>query len=278
MNAIKNFDVRHPSTQQGTTQKRAPMNKIVRFYYNARYSKQQAFEYPKGQASTAIEPQIFSSEERTGSSSIRDISIDESFDETETIFCSTRALIITFIIIVLIIIVVAITIGVIIGTVNSRENSSSSENSNTSSLSTVASSYMGSTVSIGSQTGLPCSSYTTINDPTRSVTQTTVYGVCDQSEIFNATTHGSWIRFVGAGGTTIPLLSPAPPACGAYVVGWFNGTMPTTPGTSMNATICFSVYQSVVLIERQIEVMNCNGFFIYLLPPVDLCNGRYCTT
>ena len=77
MDAIKNFEVRYPSTQQGTTQKRAPMNKIVRFYYNARYSKQQAFEYPKDQVSTAIEPQIFSSEERTEGSSMRDISIDE---------------------------------------------------------------------------------------------------------------------------------------------------------------------------------------------------------
>ncbi|CAF0829135.1 unnamed protein product [Adineta ricciae] len=273
MDAIKNLEVRHPSTQQGTSQKRAPVNKIVRFYYNARFSKQQAFEHPKGQASTDIEPQIFSSEERTEGSSMRDISIDESFEESETIFCSTRALIITFVIIILIIIVVAIAIGVVIGTINSRKNTSSSEN-----ISTIASSYMRSTVSIGSQTGLPCSSYTTINDPTRSVTQTTVNGACDQLEIFNATTHGSWIRFVGTGGTTIPLLPPVPPACGAYVVGWFNGTMPTTPGTSMNATIYFSIYQSVVIVETHIEVMNCNGFFIYLLPPVTLCNGRYCTT
>ena len=145
-------------------------------------------------------------------------------------------------------------------------------------VSTVASSYVGSTVSIGSQTGLPCSSYTTINDPTRSVTQNIVFGVCDQLEIFNATAHGSWIRFVGTGGTTIPLSAPIPPACGAYVVGWFNGTMPTTPGISMNATICFNYPKSDAITEMQIEVMNCNGFFIYLLQPVTFCNGRYCTT
>lgn len=52
---------------------------------------------------------------------------------------------------------------------------------------------MTSSVSIGSQSGTPCTSYTTINDPTRNIANAAIYGTRDNGPIFNASNDGSWI-------------------------------------------------------------------------------------
>ena len=53
-----------------------------------------------------------------------------------------------------------------------------------------------------------------------------------QDHVFNASNGGSWIRFVGSGGTIIPLTSPGMYHCGGYLSGWYNGTLPTTAGVA----------------------------------------------
>ncbi|CAF4624529.1 unnamed protein product [Rotaria sp. Silwood2] len=135
-----------------------------------------------------------------------------------------------------------------------------------------------SSISIGSQSGPPCSSYTTINDPSRNVAQTSLYSFCDNGVPFNTSNGGSWIRFIGTGGTTIPLTSPGLNNCGAYIGGWFNGTLPTTVGIVVNGTVCFAINSLSCFLSISVSLINCSGFYVYFLPPVTICNLRYCTT
>jgi hypothetical protein len=148
------------------------------------------------------------------------------------------------------------------------------------SVSTISTTAIVSSVSIGSQSGAPCTSYTTINDPTRNVANTGTYGTCDRGPLFNASNDGSWIRFVGTGGTTIPMTSPGTSHCGGYLSGWFNGTLPNSSsvGTVFNGTVCFDGDAFSCLTYVIVSVANCGGFYVYLLPPVGVCNARYCTT
>jgi len=147
-----------------------------------------------------------------------------------------------------------------------------------STISTISTTVIVSSVSIGSQSGAPCTSYTTINDPTRNVANTGTYGTCDRGPVFNASNDGSWIQFVGTGGTTIPMTPPGVSHCGGYLSGWFNGTLPNAVGTVVNGTVCFDSDPSFCLIAVIVSVANCGGFYVYLLPPVAVCNARYCTT
>ncbi|CAF3494375.1 unnamed protein product, partial [Rotaria sp. Silwood2] len=77
----------------------------------------------------------------------------------------------------------------------------------------------------------PCSSYTVVNDPLRNIARYGMGGSCDNGPLFNTNIGGRWIRFIGTGGTIIPLTSPGMNHCGAYLTGWFNGTLPSTVGT-----------------------------------------------
>lgn len=143
-------------------------------------------------------------------------------------------------------------------------------------MSATLASVVTSTISIGSQTGAPCSSYTTINDPTRNINYKGG-SACDRVSLFNATDGGSWIRFIGTGGTTIPTTPIIKAACGAYVPGWHNGTLPPNVGDIVNGTICFSVDYILCISTLGTTIVNCGGFYIYLLLPSAICSSRYCT-
>ncbi|CAF4175516.1 unnamed protein product, partial [Rotaria sordida] len=77
----------------------------------------------------------------------------------------------------------------------------------------------------------PCSSHTVINDPSRNIARSGIGGSCDNGPLFNTSIGGRWIRFIGTGGTIIPMASPAMDHCGAYLAGWSNGTLPSIIGT-----------------------------------------------
>ena len=138
-----------------------------------------------------------------------------------------------------------------------------------------------SSVSIGSQSGPPCSSYTTINDPTRNVTYVGSYASCDNGPLFNTSNGGAWIRFVGTGGTTIPTTSPGYSHCGAYLSGWLNSTLPLATNIITNGTICFDSQAFTCNLLVDISVILCPGipanYYVYFLPPTFVCSARYCT-
>jgi hypothetical protein len=136
-------------------------------------------------------------------------------------------------------------------------------------------------VSIGSQSGPPCSSYTTINDPRRSVTYAGYYVGCDNGPLFNGSNDGARIRFVGTGGTTIPTTSPGYSHCGAYISGWFNDTLPLVTNVLTNGTGCFDSQTHTCIARNLISVILCPSslanYYVYFLRPAIGCSAGYCT-
>jgi hypothetical protein len=121
-----------------------------------------------------------------------------------------------------------------------------------------------------------CSAYTTVDDPTRSVNAPGYALGCDNTAPFTNQSSPVWIRFVGTGGTTLPLTAPAMNLCGSAGTGWYDGTMPSS-GATINGTACFTWYTSTCRFSQSISVANCGSFYIYLLPPAPACMMRYCT-
>jgi hypothetical protein len=144
-------------------------------------------------------------------------------------------------------------------------------------VSTVSVSAMVSSVNIGNQTGPPCSTYTTIDDPTRNIAQTGLL-MCDDGPIFNTSSGGASIRFEGSGGTMIPTSSPGKNHCGSLATGWFNGTLPTLFGTMVNGSACFTADGFDCSLSHEISIVYyTGGFYVNFLPHVPLCSARYCT-
>ncbi|CAF1031671.1 unnamed protein product [Adineta steineri] len=121
-----------------------------------------------------------------------------------------------------------------------------------------------------------CSSYTTLNDPTRGVTAPGYALGCDNTAPFLNRTAPVWIRFMGTGGTTLPLTPPGLNLCGSTGTGWYAGAMPSS-GAMVNGTVCFNWDTAVCRYSSFISVVNCGSFYIYNLPPAPACMMRYCT-
>ncbi|UJR23712.1 hypothetical protein I4U23_026693 [Adineta vaga] len=121
-----------------------------------------------------------------------------------------------------------------------------------------------------------CSTYTTVDDPTRSINAPGYALGCDNVSPFLNRSQSIWIRFIGTGGTTLPLTTPGMNICGSQGTGWYYGTMPST-GQLLNGTACFTWDTSVCRFSASISVANCGSFYIYLLPPPPACMMRYCT-
>jgi len=64
--------------------------------------------------------------------------------------------------------------------------------------------------------------------------------------------------------------------CGTEGTGYFVGTMPSD-GELLNATACFTWYNSVCRFSVSISVANCGSYYVYYLPPAPACMMRYCT-
>ncbi|CAF0853859.1 unnamed protein product [Rotaria sp. Silwood1] len=136
-----------------------------------------------------------------------------------------------------------------------------------------------STTSSSSSGTLPsaCSNYTTLDDPTRNIAAAGYALGCDTTSPFINRTMPVWIRFIGTGGSTLPLATPGMNLCGSEGTGWYDGTMPSSTGEIINGTACFTWYNSVCRFSSSISVANCGSFYIYNLPPPPACMLRYCT-
>ncbi|CAF1466200.1 unnamed protein product [Rotaria sp. Silwood1] len=258
------------------SQEKKPKKKKVQFKFRTSTPKVQAFENTKHTHSKTDRLQRSIFEEHDYTSRSTNSLTAELVETDDKQICSSRSKIITIIIVMIIILTVAVVVGVIVGVSKSQQSILDTTTiDNQTSLSTTT---LVSSISIGNQSGPPCSSYTTIDDPSRNAAQSSLFGSCDNGSPFNASNGGSWIRFIGTGGTIISLAAPAQGHCGAYVGGWFNGTLPTTVGTVVNGTVCFVISPYSCLVFISISVINCSGFYVYFLPPVSVCNARYCTT
>ena len=82
-----------------------------------------------------------------------------------------------------------------------------------------------------------CTSYKTINDQTRSVSNTTesANALCDKGIL----TSESWVRFTGYGGTAIPNNPPQAYHCGTKSPGWIRGAHPAVTEGIVRRQLCY---------------------------------------
>ena len=89
-----------------------------------------------------------------------------------------------------------------------------------------------------------------------------------------------WYRFRG-NGTYLATTYVSRDTCNTYYGGSFNGTLPSTPGTTTYGTLCLNNNGYLCYAPWSgsiIGVTNCNGYYVYYLTPITNCNARYCTT
>lgn len=213
--------------------------------------------------------------------------------------CSTRGVVATFVITLILILAAGMAVGIVFASTNSQNRGNSNSNNNNLNscmiilflsamtyvnfrcfllVPTAATNVLTSSVSIGSQSGSACSGYTTINDPSRNSSLRGSSSACDNGQLFNSSNGGAWIRFIGTGGTIIAQSPPGRGYCGAFLPAWYNTTLPTTVGATVNGTICIVTEAETCASPIDTQVVFCPGnFYVYLLSPVPFCNIRYCT-
>jgi cysteine-rich repeat protein len=87
-----------------------------------------------------------------------------------------------------------------------------------------------------------------------------------------------WYRFTGAAGTQIPESSPGVEKCGTYGSGWLDDQHPALGEGIIEAAVCFNWKQNNCEFFTPIEVVACEGYYLYNLPDAPLCEQRYCGT
>ena len=65
-------------------------------------------------------------------------------------------------------------------------------------------------------------------------------------------------------------------SCGTHSPGWFEGSLPSVPGEISSGKACFNWIGNCCHFFTPVRVKNCDGFFIYELPPTPLCDLQYC--
>ncbi|CAF3736867.1 unnamed protein product [Rotaria socialis] len=130
-----------------------------------------------------------------------------------------------------------------------------------------------------SSTNLPtqCTSYTSIADTTRLTSYTScVSCFWDISPYFIA----GWYRFIAPGGTQMPAMPPSTGACGAAWPTWYNGTYPSTSGSTVSSAVCAQASGTLChpSYYMPVSITNCNGYYVFYLTPVSTTNIRYCAS
>ena len=92
----------------------------------------------------------------------------------------------------------------------------------------------------------------------------------------------SWYRIQGGAGTKLSEKvydrnSGNAGACGTYIGSHMIGGHPNSPGLSVTRSVYFGSNSDINSNNHNIEVTNCNGFFVYKLVGIADCSFRYCT-
>ncbi|CAF4094670.1 unnamed protein product [Rotaria sordida] len=125
-----------------------------------------------------------------------------------------------------------------------------------------------SSVSLPSQ----CTSYIANSDSTRLTTYTSCINCfSDTSGTFTT----GWYRFMNTG-TRLATTPPSYGSCGVSYPAWYNGTFPSTAGSSVTGTVCVQwsgnlCHSSYI---TTISVTNCNGYYVFYLIPMTTTGRR----
>ncbi|MCA9720524.1 MAG: DUF4215 domain-containing protein, partial [Myxococcales bacterium] len=85
-----------------------------------------------------------------------------------------------------------------------------------------------------------------------------------------------WYRFTGGAGAKMPESPPATYRCGTHATGWLNGAHPAVNEGVAARTVCFHWNGNQCYWSAPIQVVNCDGFYLYSLPVPPACSLRYC--
>lgn len=120
---------------------------------------------------------------------------------------------------------------------------------------------------------IQCTTYLEIDDGTRLSSYSGGNSSCDQT-LFAST---PWVRFTNTSGISLSNCPVATQFCGTNVTGWYSGVYPAIAGTITDGFVCFNWLTNTCSWQTFIQITNCNGFYVYALPPPPICNARYCT-
>ncbi len=121
-----------------------------------------------------------------------------------------------------------------------------------------------------------CTSYNTMNDQSRLSTYNSGCCPCDSG-------YTGWYRVTGLSGTRLATFPVSSGYCSSSYPVWFNGTLPSRPGTTTigsgcanyNGNLCHPSYS-----VSNVFATECNGFYVFYLTSLYCCCGiypRYCT-
>ena len=117
-----------------------------------------------------------------------------------------------------------------------------------------------------------CQNHASLTEANRKETFTGVL-LCDNSLGPN------WFRFQGAAGNKMAATCVPTNRCGTHATGWLNGVHPTVSEAIVTRQVCFNWSGGCCNWSINIQVRNCNGYFVYYIsgtPPVHPCHLRYC--
>ncbi|XP_027055462.1 pancreatic secretory granule membrane major glycoprotein GP2-like [Pocillopora damicornis] len=86
----------------------------------------------------------------------------------------------------------------------------------------------------------------------------------------------AWYRFTGAAGSKMPGSPSNEKICGTHAPGWLNGRHPSVAEGKVSREVCFNWVGKNCFFKANIEVRNCESFFVYKLVKTPDCNLRYC--
>ena len=115
----------------------------------------------------------------------------------------------------------------------------------------------------------PCTSYSVLNDESRSVLKTS-------SSITRDYYISGWYRFMGKAGDRMvdyPPTTASGNRCAAFMPGYLSGKHPRGSDGIVSRTVCFAYSASPCWTSTAIQVKNCGNYFVYKLNR--LTNSRY---
>ncbi len=118
-----------------------------------------------------------------------------------------------------------------------------------------------------------CSNYTLITDGTRNANYSGGTE-CDNTGSFAS---AAWYRFSGAAGTMLASSVVPINQCNTAATGWYTGVFSSAAGNTTSGTVCFNYLSNNCAMSNLISVTNCNGYYVFYLPPAPGCYYRYCT-
>jgi len=127
-----------------------------------------------------------------------------------------------------------------------------------------------------------CSNYKTLTSANRKSTAGHArfgdYLSCSGSYNTNSEWQGSsWYRIQGNAGTRVASAWAGTNRCGTCYTGWISGSLPSTPGETVDREACFGRGSTSCYWKKNIKITHCSTFMVYYLVDTVGCDVGYCT-